>query len=134
MISLVIGALLFFNSGGPYNGPQINPVVVYGASGIVGLIGLTLVTFIVRAQRRRVSTGSEGMVGASVVALTPLLPDGRVSYYGEDWAATLDPPITSADAGSALVFTSVDGLRLHVRPVRAGLKSDTRPTSYLKEE
>jgi membrane-bound serine protease (ClpP class) len=134
MISLVIGALLFFNSGGPYNGPQINPVVVYGASGIVGLIGLTLVTFIVRAQRRRESTGSEGMVGASVVALTPLLPDGRVSYYGEDWAATLDPPITSADAGAALVVTSVDGLRLHVRPVHAGLKSDTRPTSYLKEE
>jgi membrane-bound serine protease (ClpP class) len=134
VISLAIGALLFFNSGGPYSGPKINPVVVYIASGIVGLMGLTLVTFIVQAQRGRTSSGSEGMVGVRVVALTPLLPDGRVSYYGENWAATLDPPLTSVDAGSALVVTSVTGLRLHVRPVRAGLKSETRPTSYLKEE
>lgn len=134
VISLATGALLFFNSGGPYNGPEVNPTVVYGASAFVGLIGLTLVTFIVRAQKRRVTTGSERMVGTRVVALTPLLPDGRVSYYGEDWAATLDPPASSADAGSALVVTSIEGLCLHVRPVRAGLKSDTHPTSYLKEE
>jgi membrane-bound serine protease (ClpP class) len=134
VISLAMGALLFFNSGGPYDGPKINPVVVYSASGIVGLIGLTLVTFIVRAQRRHVTTGSEGMVGTRVVALTPLSPNGRVSYYGENWAATLDPPATSADTGSAFVVTAVEGLRLHVRPVRAGLKSDTHPPSYLKEE
>jgi membrane-bound serine protease (ClpP class) len=134
VVSLAIGGLLFFNSGGPYDGPQINPVIVYGVSAIVGLIGFALVAFLVRAQRRRMSTGSEGMVGARVVALTPLLPDGRVSYYGEDWAATLDPPATSADVDSTLVVTSVEGLRLHVRPVRAGLMSDTRPASFLKEE
>jgi membrane-bound serine protease (ClpP class) len=133
VLSLIFGALLFFNSGGPYDGPRINPVVVYCVGGVVGLIGFTLVAFLVRAQRRRESVGTEGLIGARVVALTPLLPEGRVSYYGEDWAAILDPPATSADAGSALIVTSVTGLRLHVRPARTQLMTDTRPPSSLKE-
>jgi membrane-bound serine protease (ClpP class) len=133
VIALIFGALLFFNSGGPYDGPKVNPIVVYTAAGVVGLIGFTLVTFLVRAQRRRATTGTESMIGAKVIALTPLLPEGRVSYYGEDWAAVLDAPTISADAGSALIITGVNGLRLHVRPVRTQLMTDTHPPSSLKE-
>jgi membrane-bound serine protease (ClpP class) len=118
VLSLIFGALLFFNSGGPYSGPQVNPLVVYTMGGVVGLIGIFLVTFIVRAQRLQVSTGTEGMIGARVIALTPLFPEGRVSYGGEDWAAILDPPAASADEGTELQITSIEGLRLHVRPVR----------------
>ncbi|GHO90887.1 serine protease [Reticulibacter mediterranei] len=133
VIALILGALLFFNSGGPYDGPKINPIVVYSAAGIVGLIGFTLVTFLLRAQHRRAATGAEGMIGAKVIALTPLVPEGRVGYYGEDWAAVLDAPTTSVDAGSALIITGVNGLRLHVRPVRTQLMTDTHPPSSLKE-
>src|SRR5216684_4357386 len=38
VISLVVGALLFFNSGGPYSGPQVNPLVVYSMAALIGLI------------------------------------------------------------------------------------------------
>ena len=117
VISLVFGAFIFFNSGGPYNGPQVNPLVVYSMAGLIGLIGLTLVTFIVRAQRRRVNTGVEGMIGAIATALTPLLPEGRVRYRGEDWAAIVEAPTTSVDAGSEVQIVAVEGLRLHVRPI-----------------
>ncbi len=133
VIALILGALLFFNSGGPYDGPKVNPIVVYTAAGVVGLIGFTLVTFLIRAQRRRATTGKESMIGAKVIALTPLLPEGRVSYYGENWASVLDAPTISADAGSALIITGVNGLRLHVRPVRTQLMTDTHPPSSLKE-
>ncbi len=117
VISLVFGAFIFFNSGGPYNGPQVNPLVVYSMAGLIGLIGLTLVTFIVRAQRQRVNTGVEGMIGAVATALTPLLPQGRVRYQGEDWAAVVEAPTTSVDAGSEVQIVAVEGLRLHVRPI-----------------
>ncbi len=132
VISLVVGALIFFNSGGPYDGPQLNPIVVYGIAGIVGVVGLTLVTFVVQAQRRRVTTGVEGMIGAKVVALTPLLPQGRVDYSGEDWAAILDSPAASADPGSELQIVSVEGLRLHVRLVQPYPAIDTRSVSTFK--
>jgi membrane-bound serine protease (ClpP class) len=117
VVSLVIGSLIFFNSGGPYQGPQINPLVVYAMAGLLGILGLTLVTFIVRTRRRPVNTGIEGMIGAKAIALTPLLPEGRVSFGGEDWAAVLDAPATSVDPGSEVRIVAVDGLCLHVQPV-----------------
>ena len=75
VISLIFGALIFFNSGGPNQGPQVNPLVVYIVGAVVGAIGLSLVTVIVRAQRRPVTTGVEGMIGSIVVASTALLPE-----------------------------------------------------------
>ena len=118
VISLIVGSLLFFNSGGPYSGPQVNPIVVYTMSGLIGLIGLTLVTFIVRARRKAAPSGVATMIGAKATALTPLLPEGRVNYAGENWAAILVPPATSLDAGSEVQIVAVEGLRLFVQPIR----------------
>ena len=117
VVSLIVGALLFFNSGGPYSGPQVNPVIVFIMGGLVGLVGLYVVTLIIRMKRRPVTTGMEGMIGNTAVAITPLLPGGRVNYEGEDWSAILDPPTISADPGSEVRIVAVDGLRLHVKPV-----------------
>jgi membrane-bound serine protease (ClpP class) len=118
VISLIIGALLFFNSGGPYSGPQVDPWVVYSMAGVIALISFVLITIIVRTQRKPVTTGTEGMIGAQAIALTPLTPEGRVSYGGENWAATL-LDASSVDAGAKVLIVSVNGLRLFVRPVRS---------------
>jgi membrane-bound serine protease (ClpP class) len=118
VFSLVFGALLFFNSGGPYGGPQVNPYVVYIMAGVIALISFALIAVIVRVQRQPITTGVEGMIGAKVTALTPLIPEGRVSYGGEDWAAVLEGA-PSIDAGVEVQVTGVEGLRLHVRPVRS---------------
>src|SRR5579875_2972844 len=128
VISLILGALLFFNSGsgGAYGEPRVNPLVVYAMGAVVGLIGLSLVSFIVRAQRQPVTTGVESMIGARVTALTDLEPEGRVSYGGENWAAVLDPPALSVDAGTILQIVSVEGLRLHVRPAHTQKVVDTQ--------
>src|SRR5207247_10693998 len=48
IFGLISGALLFFNSGGPYNGPQVNPLVVYTMAGLIGLISFILIAVIVR--------------------------------------------------------------------------------------
>jgi len=116
VIALIVGSLLFFNTGN--SGPQIDPVIVYVMGCVIGLIGLSLVAFVVRARRRAITTGVESMIGASVEALTPLQPEGRVNYAGENWAAVLDPPDASADPGSELQIVAVEGLRLHVRTLR----------------
>jgi membrane-bound serine protease (ClpP class) len=132
VIALILGALLFFNGGDPYAGAQVSPLVVSIVSGVIGLIGLTLVTFGVRAGRRHVSNGVEGMIGANVVALTVLCPEGRVSYGGENWAAVLDAPTTFADVGTKLQIISVEGLRLRVRPLDAFWRSHKTSLPFLK--
>lgn len=116
IVSLIFGALLFFNSGGPYSGPQVNTALVIGMAGVVGLIGLYVVTVLIRIRRQRVNTGKEGMIGELAVATTPLMPDGWVDYEGEQWAAVLDNPNLSLDPGSEVRIVSVEGLRLHVAP------------------
>lgn len=117
VVSLIIGALLFFNSGGggPYQGEQVNPWIVVGMSSLVGTLGLYIALIVMRTRRARVNTGTEGMLGETVTALTPLLPEGRVSYGGEDWSAVLDPPVRTVDAGSVLRIIAIEGLRLHVQ-------------------
>lgn len=117
VISLIFGALLFFNSGSPFEGSQVNPILVYAMGGLVGLVGLYIVTVIVRIRRRPVNTGPESIIGATVIASTPLQPDGRVNYEGENWAAVLDDPTMSVDAGAEVRIIAVEGLLLHVQPV-----------------
>ena len=118
IISLIFGALLFFNSGGPYDGPQVNPIVVYCMAGLICLISFALIAIVVRTQRRPITTGIEGMIGAKAVALTPLVPMGRVSYGGEIWSAIVEDPTASADAGSEVQVVAIEGLLLYVQPVR----------------
>jgi membrane-bound serine protease (ClpP class) len=116
VISLITGALLFFNSnsGGPYQQPGVNPWIVVIMSMLLGCLGFYVVFMVVRTRRARVTTGAEGMIGETVTSLTALMPEGRVSYSGEDWAAVLEGSATGVDEGSELRIVSVDGLTLHV--------------------
>jgi membrane-bound serine protease (ClpP class) len=125
-VSLIIGAFLFFNNGGPHQGPQVNPILVYTMGGLVGLIGLFVVTLIVRTRRRAFKTGAEGMVGAIVLTSTTLQPVGRVKFQGEDWTAILDDPSATVDPGTEVRIVAVEGLLLHVQPIVDRL-SDSAP-------
>ncbi|GAC1432206.1 MAG: hypothetical protein PVS3B3_31510 [Ktedonobacteraceae bacterium] len=103
--------------------PNIVFLLFVGA-GIVGSIGFLLVRIAVRARKIRITTGVEGMIGVTVVARTPLLPEGRVNYGGENWAAILDDPSASAEPGAKLQIVSIEGLRLRVQPIGSILRDD----------
>jgi membrane-bound serine protease (ClpP class) len=70
-----------------------------------------------RAQRHKVQTGREGLVGAVGVARSALAPEGTVFVQGEIWSAeSVDGPIP---AGGRVRVTRVDGLRLRVKKEEA---------------
>ncbi len=117
VVSLIAGSFLFFNSGQPSPGPQLNPILVFAMGGLVGLVGLYIVTLLVRIRRRSVKSGTDSMIDATVIASTPLQPVGRVNYKGEDWTAVLDDPSTTVDPGTELRIVAVEGLLVHVQPV-----------------
>jgi membrane-bound serine protease (ClpP class) len=125
LISLVVGAFIFFNSGSPNGGPQINPWVVYSMAGLIGLISLYLISVVVRSRRNTVYSSFGTMIGGTAIATTPLLPTGRVRYGDEDWAAVIDDPVATADAGSEVRIVAIEGLRLHVQPIRHEVHIDT---------
>jgi len=67
----------------------------------------------VRAQRRKPTTGSEGLVGEMGETLTPLSPEGQVRVHGEIWnARAADVPI---EVGVRVVVTKIDNLLITVK-------------------
>ena len=130
VVSLIAGAFLFFNGGQSSRGSQLNPILVFAMGGLVGLVGLYIVTLVVRTRRRTVKTGKDSMIGATVIASTPLQPVGRVNYKGEDWTAVLDDPSISVDQGTEVRIFGVEGLLVHVQPVVDKL-TDSAP-SYIE--
>jgi membrane-bound ClpP family serine protease len=78
-------------------------ILVIAFAGVIGSIA---------AQRRRVSTGQEILVGTFVPVLTPLKPKGTVMLEGEIWKAVLDHGI--ARAGEEVEIICVKGLNLFV--------------------
>ena len=131
VVSLIAGSFLFFNSGQPSHGPQLNPILVFAMGGLVGLVGLYIVTLIMRIRRRSVKSGTDSMIGVTVIASTPLQPTGRVDYKGENWTAVLDDPSTSVDQGTEVQIVAVEGLLVHVQPLIDKL-SDSAPR-YIEE-
>ena len=71
---------------------------------------------VVAAHRRRVVTGTEGMIGAAALADTDFLPaggkySGFVRVHGELWKALCDRPVSGEEP---VWVASVDGLTLSV--------------------
>jgi len=77
------------------------------------LITVFLLQLAVRAFRYKVATGSEALVGVIGSAKTDISEDGRVFIHGELWNASAATPI---QAGTKVLITSVEGLRLTVEP------------------
>lgn len=64
-----------------------------------------------RWRKRRTSTGSEGMVGRTGVAITDCTPEGKVRVMGQIWNASSDDNLT---AGDQVEVIQSEGLKLHV--------------------
>lgn len=120
LVSLVVGSLLFFNSGPPDQ--AISPWLVIGVAAGVGVISAIVIRYAIMAGRAKVDTGREGLIGQTATVTVALTPEGRVRVLGENWSAVLEAPAAGSDGareaevGSQVRIVAVDGLRLRVRP------------------
>ena len=81
---------------------------------VVGLLLLSDVVEIaiwLRWRKRRASTGAEGMIGRTGVAISDCAPEGKVRVMGQIWNATSAETLA---AGDEVEVTATKGLRLHV--------------------
>lgn len=67
-------------------------------------------------RKVRSITGIETIVGTTGRVVTDCNPEGQVRLRGQLWRAHCEE---GAEAGDEVVVESIDGLRLHVKPVRA---------------
>jgi membrane-bound serine protease (ClpP class) len=120
LVSLIVGSLLFFNTGP--SDQAISPWLVAGLAVGVGGVSLVVLRYALRARHAKVDTGREALLGQVGVVIEPLTPKGRVRVLGEDWAAALAAPDSgvhatdTVEAGRRVRVIAVEGLHLQVWP------------------
>jgi membrane-bound serine protease (ClpP class) len=115
VVAMLLGSLMLLRKSGLPSEMHINTGVIYVATAVTALFFLFVAGAGLRAQKARVTTGMEGMIGEVGEVMTALQPAGTVLVMGEIWQAETNG--THADAGSRVQVVSVDGLKLHVKPI-----------------
>jgi membrane-bound serine protease (ClpP class) len=113
--SLIIGALVLFNTPATPSFQHVSVPLVFGVSIVSGAIFFTIMMIAVRAQRTPVHTGVESMSGRLGVVRSDLSPKGSVQVGGELWSAELEGGRGKLTAGTRIEVVRMDGLRLIVR-------------------
>lgn len=113
--SLIVGALVLFNSPVTPSFQHVSVPLVVGVSVVSGVIFFGIMMIAIRAQKAPVITGEESMTGRMGIARTNLNPKGSVQLGAELWSAVLEEGATKLPAGTRVVVVKVDGLRLVVR-------------------
>ena len=110
VVAMIIGSIMLIDSPLPFM--RVSLAVIIPSVLVTALFFLFAVSMGIRAQRRRVTTGSEGLLGEVGVARTTVSGDGTVFVRGELWSARSDEQVAAGDAVEVL---AVEGMRLKVK-------------------
>jgi membrane-bound serine protease (ClpP class) len=108
--SLIVGALVLFNSPGslPYFRVSVPFVVILSL--MIGGLSFGLLLIALRAQRRPIATGVEALIGREGEARSAT----SVQVAGELWTAEAEDG-QPLEAGQGVVITAIHGLKARVR-------------------
>jgi membrane-bound serine protease (ClpP class) len=129
VVSLALGGLLLFKS--PVPALRVSLDMIAGVALVALIVVAGLVRLAVKAQRNKVRTGSEGLVGEVGQAVAEIDPQGKVFVHGEYWNAVAAEPIP---ASAAVEVTGVRGMLLTVRPLAAAVAGRRLAAAELPDE
>jgi membrane-bound serine protease (ClpP class) len=118
--SFVFGSLLLTGANAPFL--RISLTLILTVAVLTAAFFAFAVGAGIRAQRRRVRTGREGLVDQIGVARSELAPSGTVLLHGELWKAETANGVIAA--GQPVRVVAVHGLRLDVRPAGEVLEKE----------
>lgn len=121
--SLIVGALVLFNSPNVPDFQRVSIPLVVGTSIFTGAMFFLVLLFAIRAQREPVRMGQESLTGRVGLAQTPLNPVGIVHLGGEQWTAELAEGEAAIPAETPVRVVHVRGLRLVVSRADGSLPS-----------
>jgi membrane-bound serine protease (ClpP class) len=118
--SLIIGALILFNSPGTPSFQRVSIWVVVGGSLFTGGIFALLMAFAARAQKAPIRTGQEALVGKIGFARSEITAgaEGEAHVAGELWTAELAPGEDPAARGDRIQVVAAEGIHLIIRKAR----------------
>lgn len=113
--SLIIGALVLFNSPGVPSFQRVSVPLVIIVSMIIGVVFTGMLLLALRAQKAPIRTGLESLVNRVGVARTDINPAGNVQVGGELWSAEKEENSPPIFAGDRVIVTGKHGIRITVK-------------------
>jgi membrane-bound serine protease (ClpP class) len=87
ILALLLGSFMLIRDDVTYPVFQLSKTVIITTTAVSALFFGTIIGLGLKAQKARVVTGTEGMLGETGEAITPLSPSGTVQLNGELWNA-----------------------------------------------
>jgi membrane-bound serine protease (ClpP class) len=114
VVSLLLGSVMLIKPDAGFEWARLSLGVIIPAVILSALFFLAIAGIGLRAQKGKVVTGAEGIVGARGLVLTPLAPVGSIRVQGEIWQAeTTGKPV---EEGMQVEVVALEGLKLKVKP------------------
>ncbi len=111
--SLILGSVMLFQTSSALDMLSLSWEVIAIAAAFSAIFFIFAIGMGIRAQRRKPTTGVQGLLGSVGQAITDLDPDGQVKIHGEIWNATaVQPPIKRGDK---VIVEQVENLTIKVR-------------------
>ena len=127
--AMVLGSLMLIDAPIPEMRMRLN--VILPVTLAFAVISIFLLRLIIQALRRKVTTGTEEMLGLVGTVLAELAPEGQVSVRGEYWRARA---ATRLPAGAQVRVTGIEGLTLLVEPSPGGFTAGNPPNPAHQKE
>lgn len=116
VISLLLGSMMLIDEESVLEAMEISMELIILVVVLTVAFFLFAITFGIKAQRKKVATGEEGIVGEKGVAISSLKPAGEVKVHGEIWnAESIDGTIKK---GESVVVNAIEHLKLKVKRVK----------------
>lgn len=115
--SLIVGALVLFNSSNVPGVQHASVPLVFGTSIMTGALFFGILLFALRAQKVPIRTGQESLLGRTGKVTADLNPCGHVQVAGELWTAELVDGSEPLPSGTRVAVVGVKGVRLLVQKI-----------------
>ena len=116
VVSTFLGSIMLIRTSSLLEFAEISWVVVITSVAVTTFFFVFLIGLGLKAQRKKPTTGIEGLIGEIGEALTPLKPDGTIRVHGEFWLA--ESTSGKIDKGEHVRVVQIQDLKLKVEQVK----------------
>jgi len=117
--SFVIGSIILMDTNAPGFGIDISVIITFAFTS--ALIFIFVVGMAVKARRRPVVSGLEGLIGGEATVVNDFDRKGTVTIHSENWQAVSDTPLHK---NQLVKVIDVKGLTLRVEPFGSSIQED----------
>jgi membrane-bound serine protease (ClpP class) len=116
-VSIFLGSIMLIRTSSILEFVEISWVVVIASVAFTTFFFVFLIGLGLKAQRKKPSTGSEGLIGEIGEAYTPLNPNGTIQIQGEFWQA--ESTGGTIEKGERIRVVEIHNLKLKVEQVKS---------------